>query len=79
MELEAAKRDLQKQIDALEADIKADMGDAEEVLTGNYRIAWKFIISSKFDPAAFKAEHEDLYEAFQKQTTTRRFTVKSVM
>lgn len=78
MELEYAKRDIQKQIDAIEADIKADMGDNQTVTTGNYRITWQVIASNKFDPTAFKAKHEALYKAFQKQVTTRRFTVKEV-
>lgn len=78
MDLEYAKRDIQKQIDAIEADIKADMGENQTVQTGNYRISWQVIVSNKFDPTAFKAEHEDLYREFQKQATTRRFTIKEV-
>ena len=78
MDLEALKQDLQKQIDAIEADIKADMGDTEIVETANYRITWQTIFSKRFDSKAFKAAHEKLYNQFVKSSESKRFTVKAM-
>lgn len=78
MELESLKRDIQKQIEAIEADIKADMGATQEVLTGRYRITWQVIVSNRFDPKAFQEDHGKLYDRYKRPTETRRFTVKEV-
>lgn len=78
LDLMYARDDIQKQIDALEAEIKADMGDTERVDTGNYRITWQTIRSQRFDPTAFKAAHEKLYSQFMKPSECRRFTIKEV-
>lgn len=78
LDLMYARDDIQKQIDVLEAEIKQDMGDTEQVDTGNYKITWQVIRSGRFDSKAFKAAHEKLYTQFLKQAVTRRFTIKEV-
>lgn len=78
IELEAIKADLQKQIDAIEQDIKDDMGDNDAVVTKHYAIMWQPIVSHRFDTKAFKAVHEKLYNSFLKVSESRRFTYKKV-
>lgn len=78
MELESLKADIQKQIDAIEEDIQADMGDTDAVVTKNFVITWKHIISRRFDSKAFKQEHEKLYNQFLTTAESRRFLYKSV-
>lgn len=78
MDLRRLRDDIQKQIDALEQDIKTDMGDTEEVTTSRYRISWQTIISKRFDTTSFKAAHEKLYAQFVKPSESRRFTIKEV-
>lgn len=76
-EIEAAQKELEKQADAIKAEIKAEMEarGADELHTGNFIIRWKSVISNKFDSKAFQAEHGRLYEQYLKQTASRRFTV----
>ncbi|MBP2071182.1 hypothetical protein [Thermoanaerobacterium butyriciformans] len=40
-----------------------------------FKIRWKVVKSSRFDTAAFKATHAELYKQYMKETETRRFTV----
>ena len=47
-----------------------------EVLAGkDYLITWKTIITNRFDSAAFKLTHADLFAQFSRSTTTRRFVI----
>ena len=84
-ELEAKARELrqimalideaQAEADTLKDEIKAAMGDAEEVHVGEYKITWKAVTSSRIDTAALKKALPDLAQQFTKTTTTRRFCV----
>ena len=51
------------------------MGEREELLFEGVRIRWAYYDSSRFDTAAFRQAHEDLYQQFCKTTRSRRFTV----
>ena len=78
VELEALKADLEKQINAIEADIQQDMGDTEEVVTPRFRIKYQTVISQRFDGKSFKAAHEDIYKKYLKPSTCKRFTYTAV-
>lgn len=73
-DLEAQKKALEDQIAAVKADIQNDMGDAEHVETGTFKINFTKIIGSRFDTRRFKAEQADLYNSYQTVTETRRFS-----
>ena len=76
-ELKIMASELNAEITAIEDDIKAFMvlEGTDEVITNEYKIRYKTVLSSRFDTTAFKKEHFDLYNTFIKQTTTRRFTI----
>lgn len=76
-ELKIMASELNAEITAIEDDIKAFMvlEGTDEVITNEYKIRYKTVLSSRFDTTAFKKEHLDLYNTFIKQTTTRRFTI----
>ena len=61
---------------ALKDEIKAYMGNSEELRAGEYKVTWKPVTSSRLDTAALKKAMPDLVERFTKTTTTRRFTVR---
>lgn len=75
-ELEALIAEAQAQADALKDEIKAYMGDREELRAGEYKITWKSVTSTRLDTAAIKKlfSAEDL-EGYTKTTTTRRFSI----
>ena len=63
-----------------EADaIKAEMEErgVEELQAGSYIIRWTSVLSNRFDSAAFKRVHDDLYKAFTKQVASRRFSISA--
>ena len=74
-ELKRMREELNAEIASLEDQIKASMGDQEQVTAGAFRITWKAITSSRFDSSAFKKANPDLAAQFIKTITTRRFTV----
>ena len=44
---------------------------------GSYIIRWTSVLSNRFDSAAFKRVHDDLYKAFTKQVASRRFSISA--
>ncbi len=74
-EMLALIEEAQAEAEALKDEIKAAMGDVEEIRAGEYKITWKPVTSSKLDTAALKKAMPDVAAAFTRQTTTRRFIV----
>lgn len=74
-ELKAMREELDAEITAIEDEIKAEMGEQEQIIAGPFKITWKAVASSRFDSARFKKDHADLAAAYTKTTTARRFTV----
>ena len=76
-ELKMMAEELAAEITAIEDTIKAEMTarETEELITGEYKIRWKKVVSNRFDTTAFKKTHADLYEQYTKTTETRRFNV----
>ena len=74
-ELKAMQEELAAEISAIEDEIKAAMGDQEQIIAGGYKITWKAVTSSRFDSSAFKKAMPELAAQYTKTTTIRRFTV----
>jgi predicted phage-related endonuclease len=74
-EMQALIEEAQAEAESLKDDIKALMGDSEEVKAGEYKITWKTVESVRLDSKALKTQMPDIYAAFAKETTTRRFCV----
>ena len=71
-------RQLQNLIEEAQAEaeaIKAQMGDAEELRAGEYKVTWKAVTASRLDTAALKKALPEVAERFTKTTTSRRFCV----
>ena len=65
----------QAEAEAIKDQLKAYMGDSEELRAGEYKVTFKAVTSSRFDSAAFKKAMPELAAAFTKSTTVRRFCV----
>lgn len=74
-QLQALIEEAQAEVETIKDQIKAHMGQAEELRAGEYRITWKSVTSSRLDSKALKAAAPELVERFTKTTTTRRFCV----
>lgn len=63
--------------DSIRETIKAEMTalDIEEMIAGQYIIRWTSVLSNRFDTTAFKKVMPEIYKAYTKQTTSRRFTI----
>ena len=73
-------RDLQALIEEAEAEaetirdeIKAHIGDTEELRAGEYKVTWKPIKAVRLDSKALRQAMPDVYSAFVRENTTRRF------
>ena len=62
--------------DTIKAEIIAEMGNADSVIVGNFRVNNKTVISNRFDSTAFKKEHAALYSEYQRTTVYTRFEIK---
>lgn len=74
-EYKALLNELQDAIAALEDDIKAYMGEQEEISVEGINVRWKRYELKRFDSKTFKAEHAAMYEQYIKTTEARRFSV----
>ncbi len=76
-ELEALISDAQAELDSIKDELKAEMTNrsTEEIDVDVFKIRYKTVTSSRFDTAAFKSAHKELYNQYVKQTKSRRFTV----
>ena len=76
-ELRNLEAEVKSEITAIEDDLKAEMlARNTAVLTGqDCMVTWKTIVTSRFDSAAFKLTHADLFQQYSKATTTLRFVI----
>ena len=65
------------EVESLRDAIKAEMTarGVEEMEAGQYIARYTTVISNRFDSTAFKKALPDVYKAYTKAVTTRRFSV----
>lgn len=78
-EWEALMEEARAEAEALRDSIKAEMmaQDTEELIAGQYIVRWTSVLSNRFDTTAFKKVMPDVYKAYTKQTSSRRFTISA--
>ena len=74
-EMQQLAEDAQAEAEALKDEIKADMGDSEQLRAGDYKITWKAVESSRVDVKALEKAMPEVAQAFTRKTTSRRFCV----
>ena len=78
-ELEDLIEEAKAEAEALRDEIKAEMlsRDTEELTAGKYIVRWTSVLSNRFDTTAFKKVLPDIYKAYTKQISSRRFTISA--
>lgn len=71
----AMLNEVQDALSALEAEIKALMGDNEEISAEGIKAKWTRYTTSRFDSKTFKAEHSAMYQQYVKAIPAQRFQV----
>ena len=75
--LEELIAEAEQEAEAIKDEIKAQMlaEDTEELVIGTHVVRWTTVLANRFDTTSFKKKYDELYKAFTKQTTSRRFTI----
>lgn len=76
-ELEELLEEVKTEAESVRDEIKQEMltHDTEELEAGQYIIRWTSVLTNRFDTTAFKKVLPDVYKAYTKQITSRRFTI----
>lgn len=76
-ELESLIEEAKAEAEALRDEIKKEMlkRDTEELTVGQYIVRWTSVLSQRFDSTAFKKVMPDVYKAYTKQVSSRRFSI----
>lgn len=74
---EAMMEEMKSQADAIRNEIKAEMDarDLEEMIAGQYIVRYTSVLSNRFDSTAFKRVMPEIYRAYTKQVSSRRFSI----
>ena len=74
---EAMMEEMKSQADAIRNEIKAEMDahDLEEMIAGQYIIRYTSVLSNRFDSTAIKRVMPEIYKAYTKQVSSRRFSI----
>ena len=75
--IEAQQKELEAQAEAIRAEIKADLEakGEDEHNTGSFIVRWKEIVSRRLDSKALKAALPDVFAAYSKESSSRRFSI----
>ena len=77
LEWEKIMEEAKAEADTLRDEIKQEMvsRNTEELTVAQYIIRWTSVLSQRFDATAFKKVMPDIYKAYLKQVSSRRFTI----
>ena len=78
-ELEELIEEAKAEAESIRDEIKSEMLNrgTEELAAGQYIIRWTSVLSQRFDTTAFKKVMPDVYTAYTKQVSSRRFTISA--
>ena len=76
-EWEVLMEEAKAEAEALRDSIKQEMMErgTEELECGQYIVRYQSIVTNRFDNSAFKKALPEVYAAFIKQSTSRRFSI----
>ena len=76
-ELQALMDEAAAEAEAIKDELKAIMLETgtDEMTVDVFKVRYATVKNSRFDTAAFKKTHADLYAQYTRQTETRRFSV----
>ena len=76
---EAMMEELKAEAETVRNTIKAEMEarEVEELIAGQYIVRYTAVLSNQFDSTAFKKVMPDIYKAYTKQVSSRRFSISA--
>ena len=76
---EAMMEELKAEADTIRNTIKAEMEarEVEELIAGQYIVRYTAVLSQRFDTTAFKKVMPEIYKAYTKQVSSRRFSISA--
>ena len=74
-ELQTLIEEAQEEAESIKDQLKAHMGEREELRAGGYKITWKPVTSSRLDATALRKALPEVAERFTRTSTTRRFVL----
>jgi predicted phage-related endonuclease len=76
---EAMMEELKAEADTIRNTIKAEMDarEVEELIAGQYIVRYTAVLSNRFDSTAFKKVMPEVYKAYTKQVSSRRFSISA--
>ena len=77
--LEELIEEAKMEAEVLKDTIKQEMlnRDTEEIMAGQYIVRWTSVLSQRFDTTAFKKVMPEVYKAYTKQVSSRRFSISA--
>ena len=78
-ELEDLIEEAKAEAEALRDEIKQELlnRDTEALTAGQYIVRWTSVLSQRFDSTAFKKVMPEIYKAYTKQVSSKRFTISA--
>ena len=79
LELEALIEEAKAELEAMRDEIKQELlsRGVDELEAGQYIVRWTPVLSQRFDYTAFKRVMPEVYKAYTKQVSSRRFTISA--
>lgn len=76
---EAMMEEMKSEAEAIRNSIKAEMEarEVEELIAGQYIVRYTSVLSNRFDSTAFKKVMPEIYKAYTKQVSSRRFSISA--
>ena len=76
---EAMMEELKAEAETIRNTIKAEMDarEVEELIAGQYIVRYTAVLSNRFDSTAFKKVMPEIYKAYTKQVSSRRFSISA--
>ena len=74
-QLQALIEEAQTEAETIKDQLKAHMGDSEELRAGEYKVTWKTVKSARIDATALRKVLPEVAERFTRETVSRRFCV----
>ena len=77
--LEDLIEEAEAEAETLRDSIKQEMlnRETEELTAGQYIVRWTSVLSQRFDTTAFKKVMPEVYKAYTKQVSSRRFSISA--
>lgn len=76
-EMEALIEEAKAEAEKLKDEIKDEMKkrNTEEMTVGKYIVRWTSVLSNRFDSTEFKKKFPEMYKAYTKGVSSRRFSI----